>query len=418
MTLLKSNYDTIVGLFFRAKKQLIISMPNITVEIAEAIISIYRKGVKVHLFIEFTEESYRAGYGDIRAIEKLKDAGISFCNKSGINIYFIIADDDGYFYFPKSLFFEVEGTTFDLFPMERLQVKTLKVIFRLHDEDDFQTDDIIEKVGIETLSEVSKGIESVDLNSSEIIINRIKLNPVHKPEVGRLMKVYTEKFKIVELIFKGANLHIKRVKLPKNALPFKDDDLKRSIEANLRLFKDIPEKEFFKPFFDLKLEFEKTRHDLLLYIKSREKSIIKVDDLDKLSKSIDELKDTIISVKTEMQNVLQKEIKNSRDAVKKSLNDFLLANPPNEFEGLTGDEFKNEVENAVSNIVSRIKFPSSKKLLEELKITKRIYNLTWEDLNDEDVLREMREKKFLHENDLAVITKTAFEVESLNNQSR
>lgn len=40
---------------------------------------------------------------------------------------------------------------------------------------------------------------------------------------------------------------------PPNALPFKDDDLKRTIEANLRILNDIPEKDFLKPFFDLNI---------------------------------------------------------------------------------------------------------------------------------------------------------------------
>jgi len=109
LNLLKSDYSTILELLFQAKRLIVISIPNISIEIAESLVTINSRGIDVNIFLEISENTYRNGYGDIQAIEILQKANINIQNKNGLNIYFYLIDDFGYFYFPKSSYHEKEG---------------------------------------------------------------------------------------------------------------------------------------------------------------------------------------------------------------------------------------------------------------------------------------------------------------------
>ena len=86
LNLLKSDYITISKLLFQAKRQVVISTPNISIEIAKSLVEIKSRGIDVNIFLEISENTYRNGYGDIKAIEILHNANINIQNKNGLNI--------------------------------------------------------------------------------------------------------------------------------------------------------------------------------------------------------------------------------------------------------------------------------------------------------------------------------------------
>ena len=57
-------------------------------------------------------------------------------------------------------------------------------------------------------------------------------------------------------------------------------------------------------------------------------------------------------------------------------------------------------------------FPSSKDLLKCLEIDYKFYDLTWEDLNNKEILEEMSTYGLIDANDSVTIKKVAIEVES------
>lgn len=408
MELLKSEYKNMVDLFLSAKKQLIVSLPNISSEIAEALITTKEiNNIQPFIFLEFNENTFRAGFGDIKGIISLKEKGIPFYDKQGINIYFIITDESGYFFFPKSRFMEKEGSSYDLFPMEPNQVKTLKLMFNLLDDEDPSFDLLVDYFGIDTLEKVSKGISVIEKEQSEKLEQKLISDPPLEPNFGRILEVYKAKFQIIELKFKGANLHVKKVKLPKNALPFRDDQLKRSVEASLRLFTDIPEKKFLDPFFLIKTDLEILRNSFMYYLKSRDKNLIRRTDKGEIENDIKKIRERIEGIKENLLNKLQEEINNTRTRIKKNLIDFLIDNTPKEFEGLNGIVLENEIRNMATNITSRIRYPKSKDLLEEMKIDLHYYDITWSDLNDDDLRKEMVKTGLLTPEESAFISEQA-----------
>lgn len=391
MKLLKGSFETMLDLFESAKKQLIISLPNLSDELAQALIAQKEnRGLIPDIFIEFNENSYRAGFGDIEGIERLRKNGIIFRDKNGFNIYFIISDESGYFYFPKSRFYEKEGSAYDMFPMIKAQLKELKFMFNLLDDEDPDFENYIDNIGIDIIKEVSSGITLVEEKKSIILENEIKKDPPLKPIFSRKLEVYKAKFQFVELKFTGANLHVKKVHLPSKALPFKDLKLKRAIEANLRLFYDLPDKKFLQPFFDIKAKIDLVRTTFLFYLQKREKNLIVRTNKPNFESALNELIVKISGAKTDLINDLQNEIALSRNQIRSNLIDFLMANVPEEYDGLSDQEvLLEEITNDVNGIIKSIHFPKAKDLLEELKLEWRYYDITWEDLNDADVIIEM-----------------------------
>jgi hypothetical protein len=397
MQILSSKFPVMVDLFKSAKKLILISAPGISEVIAEALVSSQKEdGIKVKVYLELSEKSFRHGFGEISAITKLRENNIEYFSKEGLNLYFIIVDDSGYFYFPKSLFVEEEGSSKDLFFMTNQQVKTIKLLYNNLDDNDFEYENIIEEVGIDTLREVSKNIIPVEKEQSISLETKIIKDPPVKPDYGRKLDVYIAKFQFVELRFSGANLHVAKVKLPSKALPFKDDALKKAIEANLRILDEISERDFLEPFFKIKNNLDLIRGNYLYYIKKRKKNVIKRDEKSAFEEELVQIIKCIEIVKGGILNRLQEEIQKSQDRIWENLYTFLIDNQPKELKGLQGNVLQNAVKNITNKIMASIHFPYATKMLSALKLEWHFYDITWQDLKDKDVIEEMQKHKLIN----------------------
>jgi hypothetical protein len=410
LNLLKSDFTTILKLLFSAKKQVLISVPNITSEIAHSLVSTFLKGIDVLLFLEFSENTYRNGYGDIEAIDIIQKTNIRILNKNGFNIYFFIIDDFGYFYFPKSSFHEKEGIAFDLFPMTYEQILQIKILLRVHvDEDEDTIDKVLEQISTDQLNEISSAIKIIGEEEQKFVLKKLSTNPPLKPYFARTLDVYKAKFQYVDLKFKGANINSTKVKLPAKALPFKDNKLKNAIEANLKLFTNLSEKDFLNDFFEIKDKIKELRDKYLFHIKIRDKSILPRDQRIEFENEIKSIVDDISETKTKILNKLQGEINNARKGIENSLYDFLLANPPDNSNNLFDDVLEDNIKYEVSKIITKIKFPDASSLLDDMKLDYYYYDITWEDLNNKDFQNEMLEKHLLSENEKTYIDSLAIE---------
>jgi hypothetical protein len=413
MDILKSNFETIVDLFFSANKNLIISSPNITMEIAYSLIEMHEQGVKVHVYTEFTESSFRAGFGDIKVFKQLREAGVTVFDKQSFNIYFIIIDNKGYFYFPKSLFLEKEGTSFDLFSMDNSQVKAIKFLYNILDVTDPDYDAMAQKADIEVIREVAEGRTELNEENSKELEIKLDRDPVLTPVLGRTLNVYIQRFQFVELEFTGGNLHSKKISLPAKVLPFRENNLLKLIESKLRLFSGGSGKEFLTVFFVLKKEVEYIRKFYFHHISSRNKSLIIRDDKADFINKVDRIKEQLIVLRGELLNKIQQEIQMTREAIKDNYLSFLKINPPRQFEGYKGNVLNAELENHAQKIIGSIHFPQAKELLEDMDLTYRFYDITWEDLNDEKVRNELIKKGLIEEEEKLYFDKLAIEAKVL-----
>jgi hypothetical protein len=405
MEIIKGNFNKITDILLAARQVVVLAMPNVSVEIAEILVEIKKRFQSVIIYLDIREEVYREGYGDIEALGILEKANIEIMDLQGLNISFILVDEKGYFYFLKSRYFEEEGSSFDLIPMHPEQVQLFKNSFS--DTRPLLFQEIItgnDKLELEVVKNNATRLTDEKKNALE---KKLKEDPPLKPDLKRTLTVYTGKYQFAELKFKGANFHIKKIKLPQNALPFKDSELSEAIEASLRLFTNIPEKEFFAPFFDFKLLLDELRQDYLVYLKSREKNLINRDKKGEFLEKIESLKLKLSEVVEEIFNDLQKEIGNTRGRIFKTLLDFLINNPTEELNSYSKEVRENESDNLARMIVSKIQFPSARTLLKGVGIECHFYDITWDDLNNKEVIAEMRHKELLNSKEEAYLMEKA-----------
>jgi len=411
MNILVSKFNNLVNLLLSAQREVIISLPNISIEQANLLKEIRSNGIEVTLYIEIEENAYRSGYGDFETLEIIKKAGIQHYHKKNINIYFYIIDEVGFFHFPKSRFTEDEGVAYDLFQMLPDQVYQLKALFKPNEYRDEIDKGILSGSDAEVIAEISGNISQPETKAVDDMVARLQKDPPKKPLLQRALLVYQGKFQVVELEFKGANLQAMKVKIPSNALPFKDAELQKAIETNLRLFDQLDTQSFMKPFFDFKNELEEIRKEYLVHLKTRNKSFIAKERVQDFEKDVDRLRKKAGNLEQTLINRLQDEISNTRDRITKNLIDFFRDNPPENLVGLQGTTLNKELIISASKIVSKIKFPMAKDVLGKLKIEYSFYDITWETLNSKEMLSEMVEKEMISPKEKAYIESEGVEVE-------
>src|SRR5690606_7342754 len=126
-------------------------------------------------------------------------------------------------------------------------------------------------------------LSNIDEKQLERTRKNLKLNPALQPDLKRRINTYTAKIQFVELNSVGSNFHTAKVNIPNSALPFRDAELKKSLEAKLNLFDDIKDNQDFEKFNQIKHMVEALRSrqkqsdsadSILMPIKCRNKSVI------------------------------------------------------------------------------------------------------------------------------------------------
>ena len=103
--------------------------PNIHPEMAEKIASMANSIKDIKIIIDPSENSFRNGYGDIKAIDKLRDSSAQIFEIANNMVSFIIADETGYFFFPESRMFTEDAKGNNAVLMDKLMLQQIKNYF-------------------------------------------------------------------------------------------------------------------------------------------------------------------------------------------------------------------------------------------------------------------------------------------------
>ena len=100
----------IARLIRTADRSVIYAGPGIQVEPAKAIVEVAQRiGPETMVCcIDFDERVLRMGYGDIAAVDCLREAGVVIGNVPGLRIALLIVDEQGFSFTPTALYLEAE----------------------------------------------------------------------------------------------------------------------------------------------------------------------------------------------------------------------------------------------------------------------------------------------------------------------
>jgi len=240
-----------------------------------------------------------------------------------------------------------------------------------------------------------------DKKKFDEIQTKIKKNPPIEPNLRRAIDVYNLKIQFVELRFENGKITGKRVRIPKKALPFESPELKRIIDAGMKIFNDGKNNEgcALDVYSIIQDDVKKLRERYLTPIKCRpEKSILIKEKKFYFKIEVDKINKKIEAEKLKLINDIDSEIERAKGKFERELNAFFLKKPPEEI-GMcySYEKIPGKINNYVKGLISTMKFPKAHEMVEGMKLKTHYYDLTWNDFSDQELIEEFGAKGILRE---------------------
>jgi len=201
----------------------------------------------------------------------------------------------------------------------------------------------------------------------------------------------------VKLKFNGSNIQHRKIELPPRVLPVADSELKRRLETKLNLFDQDFLDDTFSTIEELKEQLSEIREKYLTKVKSREESVLDKSQKSAFVKVVNDQKAKIIDAKKTCLVNIDKQIQSTTERLIDNLADFLAENPKVLFPKIkhlwenTEEYLKIESKKAAEIIVKKIRWPKAHNLLDELSIDLQFSDITYEDLKNKTLIKELLE---------------------------
>ena len=233
----------------------------------------------------------------------------------------------------------------------------------------------------------------------EKISQNLKVNPPIEPDLKRAIEIYNLKVQFVELKFENGKIKGRRVPLPKKALPFESPELKRILEAGLKIFVDDEEnsKHTFELYSSIQDDVKEIRERYLIPITCRpDKSILDKQKKAEFLIAIEKINKKIKEAKAKLIDDIDIEIVKAKDRLGLELYYFFIKNPPDKIKmNFPKERWESKCDDYVRDLIKNMKFPDPIKMVEEMKLITHFYDLTWNDFSDKELLLEFERKGIL-----------------------
>lgn len=409
----KITQQDLCNLIQSTENSLFLCLPSIHEEIKDSILKLKqnRNSVLINLLIDFDPQTLRQGYGEFNSISNLFGK-IGIKELPDNRISFIITDQLGYFLFVESR---------SIVPANKQTLNAIKIdpLSQVRIKHQFFADDIggdIQNEIANAIIEESRMIENAkdDLQKDkefspasiteeryEFVRKNIETNPPLKPDYKRIVEYYSNNYQYAELNYHGQNIQHTAVSIPSKILPYRNEEMKKKMITKLKLFENIDNSEFFKQFKEIEFRKKEISERFLTPLGCRpNKSILKKEEKALFTKELDELKDELETRKKDLYTVMLEEIKRSKHSLKESLCNFLLDNPTEDMKMMGDQNHQVIADNIANTLVDKLAIPDPVRIIEKFKIKVIFSDLTYEDLSDQELVKELIEKRLLKEGEM------------------
>ena len=427
----KLSWQQIASLLFDAKSKIRLVLPSVHEEWAMLIEKLVQNGFSdIKVCINNSEKYIRDGYGDEKAIIMLKLLNIELVESCNNRISMISADNKHFLFFPTSRVFENLNDEGILNAVQIDDFSAIKILLSFFPTDKLASheflsqhiSEIVEKTNeqmVNLVEEIKEGkIEAVSstFNDKKFlgIQGNLVINPVQSPDLKREIEVYTTKVQFIELKFENGKINTRRVKIPSKAMPFQSDELKKILESSMRIFNKEEEGEANMDGYKAIQKYVKTVRDC--YLKTitcrNDKSLLEVSRKNDFIKEIEAINKGFEAAKYSLIDEIDSQIEQTQERLCIELNVFFGKNPPDHLNIFSGERLISKVERYVSDLVYHVMpFPKAIEMVEGMNLKHRIYDLTYDDLTDEELLNEFELKGILKQDINSIRDlKKAFEV--------
>ena len=423
--------EDLIALIVKTKRSLFLCLPSLHEEIEDALGFLDHTAhhnnfeVAIYILIDFDAQTFRQGYGNYPAVDRMIKDGYDIKTLKDNRISFIISDDIGYYLFIESRsLIPAEKETINAVKIDPVSLVRLKHYFfsdtmQKEIEDELtnaiiQESKLLEKSNA-LLQENRANVNIISEDKRKSVDNDLKQNPPVHPDHKRIVDFYSNKFQYVRLKFEGSNLKDYKIELPAKALPLKDDALKRRLETKLNLFDPEKAKTTFAALLAMKTKVDATREIFLVKVKSREESLLNKEQQNSFDKTIEMFKMELEDTKQKTLSSISDQILEAKSRLIIELRDFLIDNAMDIFPNLEylwkndPEQLKQIAHSESEDIVhKKIKWPKPHQLVNKFDLIIQYSDITFQDLKNEKFVKELHEAGLINDanaNELAVFSK-------------
>ncbi|MEP0357402.1 hypothetical protein [Paraglaciecola sp.] len=379
----------------QAKKSVIIAAPGIQKNVAEAILSAAKQlgSEMVIVCLDVSEHSLRLGYGDISAVEMLKDDGVLLQHVEHLRFALVVVDGNGYSFTPNALYLESDKSSslgFNAIKLTTDQVREATVrlspaakaiaVAQCQDETTKQA-----------LNQITPSIEPliVDNNVVENIGNMLKVAPPVAFDVSRQVRVYNAYLQYVEVSMTGAAIQRQKVAIPKVLQSIGSDN--QELAGRLNTSFDLLAKDNILSSKKLEQKLKELRAAFTPSLGKKHGRVMLKSNKDLFNKQIKLFKDQLAEHAKEVESTLQANIDESIAKIAKYYLPIVKAKPPMDMQGKLG-MFINDEQQVMDWISRQLNgaFPKAEKMISNMEVSVIYKDVTFENLNDEEFIDALK----------------------------
>ena len=343
------------------------------------------------VWLDFDERVMRMGYGDIDAVKKLRDAGITVYHAPALRSALIIADGAGYTYSPTPLYLEAEpgdevrkalrlSSEQVAEALSRLSpaAKVIAVALSVNPE---------ERARISNLPVEGHAVPIDDSQFKQVCRELTEAPPV-KFDLARQVRVFEPYLQYVELSLSGAAIQRHRLAIPTVIQKLGGS---KDLEGRLRTTFELIEKGSklsSKPLEDALNEIRK--HFTRSLGKDHGRVVLKAAKTH-LEKRLGQFRDKLKKHQESVEGELQGHLDESRKQIVDYFLPRVIQTPPDSLLGkLISEKVSEEQACRWINLELDRVFPEAKTLIQKMVLDEHYKDVTFETLNRDDFLETVK----------------------------
>lgn len=355
------NSTEICKMVEATQSNLCYAAPGIQLEPAKFIVNLAKKiGLEsIFVFLDVNENVLRMGYGELEAINILREAGIQVGSIDGLRNGLIVSDDIGFSYTPTALFLEKEATDQQSLNALKLMPEQIKeAMARLSPASKAialaQAKTLEEKAHIEKITSETRPIP-VNKEAIETIAQKLKEVPATNFDIARQVRVYEAYFQYVELKLLGVKVYQKRIEIPDSIQKITSGiELKDRLKTTVELIS----KNAKISNINLDDEIRKIRNNFTKPLGKEHGRIILKNAIPKFEERIANLRLEIDKYKKNIEENIQAEFDKTKEELINLYSKILIENPPDSLIGevgtVTEDNVRSWLDTQLNNVIPKV----------------------------------------------------------------
>lgn len=388
----------IARLIAEAEHSVCYAAPGVQLPVAQALVeAVSIVGPEmVTVCLDFDERVMRMGYGDLAAVELLRQAGVVVRSAPGMRTALVIVDGAGFSFTPTPLYLEPEPTP-NAAPnaMRMSAAQVAEALARLSPAAKAiavaQAPTLEEKRRIEALPD-DVGSQEVTNHAFTEVASNLKDVPPVRFDLARQVRVFEPYLQYVELSLTGASIQRHRLAIPK---AIQELGGSKDLEGRLRTTFDLIEKGGKLSSKGLDDALNKIREDFTPSLGKDHGRVVLKAAKPYLVKRLDELEQQLKEHQAAVATELQEHLDTSRQQIVDYYLPILKATLPDKLpgslrggllsEGLSDKDAKKWLEVQLHRVL-----PTAQSLIQKMKLEARYKDVTFETLNQEGFLESVK----------------------------